>query len=166
MIPQELSHWLNYPGSFMERLKQYHVNDAEIHVVREGWELPTMDESSALSKSSDVTMWIREVSIQSGETVWMYARTVIPKETLTGEESELQHLQTRSLGSILFKNPALHRSEFEFFCIKAGTKWHEKITQDLLHVPDILWARRSVFSIHEKSLLLIEIFFPEIAKLC
>jgi chorismate--pyruvate lyase len=84
---------------------------------------------------------------------------------LTGEEQALAHLKERSLGSVLFKNPALQRSEFEIACLKPRMFLHSKaITAVEQSLPD-LWARRSLFSLPGKSLLLTEVFLPDMILL-
>lgn len=131
----------------MQRLVVHGVIDAQIRVLNEGWGLPSTQERLQLSLPNRVVAWVREVSIQSGETVWMFARTVIPQQTLSGKEKILQRLKNRSLGSVLFNYPDLQRSEFHYF------------------VKEDLPARQSVFCFGGKSLLLTEVFFPAIGEL-
>ena len=66
---------------------------------------------------------------------------------------------------MLFKDPTLQRSAFEIARLQRGDRWHAKaqhVIQDIL--PD-LWARRSLFSLRGNSLLLTEIFLPDIVTL-
>jgi chorismate--pyruvate lyase len=162
---ERLSEWLIYSGSFMQRLKQHGVLDAKIEVLREGWYLPDREERMTLDMPFRTFAWVREVSIFSGDKVWMFARTVIPQETLTGEGRELQHLKTRSLGSVLFRYPDLQRSDFDYFFVKEGDARYKKISQAMSVSVDSLCARRSMFILREKSLLLTEVFFPEVGAL-
>jgi chorismate--pyruvate lyase len=164
-IPIKLAPWLFDSGSFMSRLKIHGVQNARVRVLREGWSLPTIQERIELNMPARTFAWIREVFIYSDKTIWMFARTVIPVATLTGKELQLRQLKTRSLGSMLFKNPNMQRSEFDFYCVEPETKWHKKIAEYSNLNNESLWARRSLFSLSEKSLLLTEIFFPGIAQL-
>jgi chorismate--pyruvate lyase len=165
VIPEKMQGWLSDPGSFMERLKRHNVNDARITVLNEGWCLPLSDERELLGIKDRAFAWVREVAILTGNMTLMFARTVIPRETLTGKERQLQDLKTRSLGSILFKHPVWERTEFDFFNIESNTMWHEKINKEIADTPDCLWARRSLFFLHKKTVLLTEVFFPEIMDL-
>jgi chorismate--pyruvate lyase len=164
-IARQWLDWLLYPGSFMQRLKQYSINDARIQVIQQSWQLPGYDERKLLDIYFRTYVWVREVIILSEERYWMYARTVFPKQTLTGQHLQLARLKSRSLGSVLFKDPALQRSEFEIACIKKGMDWHHRMEGYAGRCLPDLWARRSLFSAHSKSLLLMEVFFPAVITL-
>jgi chorismate lyase len=140
-----LTTWLLCASSFMQRLKNHGIANARIQVLRENWCMPALDECLKLNIPSRRFALVREVLIDSDEGQWMYARTVIPQTTLTGKERRLRLLKNRSLGSVLFKDPSMVRSPFEF-----------------TRVDGKLWARRSEFHLGNKPLLLTEIFFPGI----
>jgi chorismate--pyruvate lyase len=151
-----LSNWLLCASSFMQRLKNHGIAHARIQVLRESWRLPLQDECQKLKIASRRFALVREVLIDSVEGQWMYARTVIPQMTLTGKERRLGHLKNRSLGSVLFKDPTMTRSPFELTRLPA---------QYVSLTGEDLWARRSVFRVSNKPLLLTEIFFPAIENL-
>ena len=165
IIPAELFPWVSYPGSFMQRLKLHGVKNAQIRIVHEGWQFLGLSEREVLSLPQRAYAWVREVIIYSDQIIWMYARTVIPLRTLTGKERELRNLNTRSLGSILFKYPDLMRSEFEFFSVTAEMDLYKKIKAEVPVMPYALSARNSIFTVRNKKLLLTEVFFPKIAEL-
>lgn len=160
-----LSAWLTHPGSFMERLKQHGVQDAEVRVWAEGFQAPLEDEHKMLGIEADSSTWVREVVIASGDRVWMVARTVIPRATLTGPEQALQHLNNRSLGSFLFKDPNLTRSEFDIQPVLPNSFWYQKIAAIVPLRTETLFSRRSVFCTNGKKLLLTEVFFPTVGEL-
>lgn len=164
-IPFQFRAWLEHAGSFMQRLEQYQVNDAHIQVLQQKWFTPSAEEKRLLGLKDSSEVLVREVLILSHDRQWMFARTVIPRDTLTGEEQKLAHLENRPLGSILFKDPTMKRSAFDFACIHPGEKWHAQISSLVQSALPALWARRSIFSLHEKSLLLTEVFLPDIATL-
>lgn len=164
-IPSPFRAWLEHAGSFMQRLVQYKVEDARIQVLRQRWLRPEAEEKRLLDIEGSAQALVREVLILSERKQWMFARTVIPRGTLTGEEQQLAHLKDRPLGSVLFKDPTMKRSEFEFTCLQPGEKWHTRIAQTAGSALPDLWARRSLFSLHGKSLLLTEVFLPDIATL-
>ncbi|MCC2666398.1 MAG: chorismate--pyruvate lyase [Gammaproteobacteria bacterium] len=152
--------WLLHGGSFMQRLVQHGVADTRIKILSEGWQRPKQEESVLLRTDPPIRVFVREVLICNEQQSWMFARTVIPREMLTGEEEALAHLKERSLGSVLFKNPALKRSEFEVACLKPHMFLHSKAVSAVEESLPDLWARRSVFSLPGKSLLLTEVFLP------
>jgi len=165
-MPPHLRAWLLHSASFIDRLKLHGVMHPRVKVLQEVWEVPFSTERKRLNMRFDEVALIREVLILSEGTIWGFARSVFPKQMLTGKESELAHLKTRSLGSVIFKDPTLTRSEFEICELHPGMDWYQKVAHhvDLQDKP--LWARRSLFNLQQKEFLLTEVFMPEIATLC
>jgi chorismate--pyruvate lyase len=161
----ELMEWLLDPGSFIQRLKQYHIAEPQVHVLLQEWESLPTDERALLAVPESESGLVREVLIDSEEGQWMFARTVFPAATLTGKERELAHLQNRSLGSVLFQDPSVVRGDFDLVGILPETEWHQKIHAVAKVNRDVLWARRSLFYIQNKPLLLAEVFLPAIQTL-
>ena len=164
-LPRNLNDWLSDPGSFMQRLRFYGANNPHVTVLKQNWRFPLLDEKVALDISGRAYALIREVLIQSPGKKWMFARTVFPRMTLTGKQQCLARLKTRSLGSVLFKDPSLERSEFEVMCIHPGHPWHTYISKEIKTTLPELWARRSLFRVKNKPLLLTEVFLPDISQL-
>ncbi|MDR3490665.1 MAG: chorismate lyase [Gammaproteobacteria bacterium] len=162
-VSPELIEWLSYPGSFMTRLEDHGVVNPKIIVLNETSKRPELDEMQWLEMKPRVFARIREVLICSDAGKWMVARTVIPLATLTGREKQLAHLKTRSLGSVLFKDPTVERTEFEYACVKPGMSLYTKC-KAYENAPQY-WARRSLFYVKEKPLLLTEVFLPGVEKL-
>jgi len=72
----------------------------------------------------------------------LLGRTVIPQETLTGQDQVLVHLVTQPLGCYLFNGG--------------------NMTRDYIHIglQSALWARGSRLRLAGKLLLLTELFLP------
>ena len=69
----------------------------------------------------------------------------MPKSSLTGYESQLLNLGDKPLGGFLFTHPNMSRGKMNAFSLK--------------HNPLALkWARRSVFYLHRKPILVTEAF--------
>lgn len=164
-LATHLRQWLLNPGSFMQRLELHVDTKPQIQILQQSWEVPQLDERSLLCLRNRQAAYIREVLISNGHQHWMYARTVFPKAMLTGKEKRFFYLKNRSLGSILF-DPAENfvRGEFEFSQLKPNTFLYEKVKAWSHH--QALWARRSVFNLDKKSLLLTEVFLPGMTALC
>lgn len=157
--------WLLHAGSFMQRLREHGIDNPEVQVLQESWQVPLQDEAQQLNLESHDQALVREVLIKSHDAVWMYARTIFPKGILQGKWQELAHLQNRSLGSVLFADPDVRRGEFEIGLLMPDMAWHQEIAQFADIYAKKLWARRSVFFIENKRLLLIEVFMPEVLRL-
>ena len=164
-IPERLQDWLGEEGSFMQRVRNKGVLP-QIQVLNQCWGFPTLDEREQLNILTRSYALFREVLIGSENKNWMFARTVIPRETLTGKLKQLAHLRKRSLGSLLFNDPTLLRSEFEVTCLVPNTNEHEALTT-YIKIPsdEPIWARRSLFYVQNKTLLLTEYFLPDILNL-
>jgi chorismate--pyruvate lyase len=163
--PAELVDWLLDPGSFIQRLKRHHIAEPAVHVLSQRWEALPLDERTLLHIPERQDGLVREVLIGSSEGQWMFARTVFPASTLTGTDRMLAHLKNRSLGSVLFNDPRVQRGDFEIAAVESDTPWHQKIKALANINDDALWARRSLFYLEHKSLLLAEVFLPDILKL-
>jgi chorismate--pyruvate lyase len=157
--------WLQDPASFMQRLRRHQVADARVRVIRQDWQFPDRSEQVCLALPSRQYGLVREVVIESPGGKWMFARTIFPRNTLTGREQLLARLKNRALGTMLFNHNYAQRGAFEFTLIKPGEEWHKKISGVAQLELPALWARRSVFSINNKTLLLSEVFFPDLLEL-
>jgi chorismate--pyruvate lyase len=160
-----LALWLQDPGSFMQRLRHSGVADARIDIMCERRQLPLREEILRLRLPARRYVLVREVLIHSARGRWMFARTVLPETTLSGQERKLARLQNHSLGSYLFKQKSMTRSHFEWTTLETESLWWRKIQNYLADVQAKIWARRSVFHVRNKPLLLTEIFLPDMAAL-
>ena len=117
-LPEKLGEWILHPGSFMDRLRHFGAKSPEVQLLHQSWQLPALNEKSILDMAESEQALIREVLIYSPGKKWMYARTVFPRKTLTGDESALSQLENRSLGSVLFNDPTIQRSPFDVVCLE------------------------------------------------
>jgi chorismate--pyruvate lyase len=168
--------WLLHSGSFMQRLKDHSVLDAQVNVLFNAWHHAEEWENELLNIDDATPVMIREVLIHSGQKYWMFARSIFPPALLTGEESHLMHLQSQSLGTVLFNHPDMKRSDFSYQCLHSGMHWHQHIMNymtTLLDTPSVcisdlfreLWSRYSLFHLQKKALLLTEVFLPDVFAL-
>jgi chorismate--pyruvate lyase len=81
--------------------------------------------------------------------VWVKARSIIPVTTLSGKERQLQYLGNKPLGAYLFRSKGMRRSELEFVSV---TRQNEPV----------VFGRRSIFYLHDKPLLVSELFMPSV----
>lgn len=146
--PRHWRPWLQDSGSLTRRLTRAAHGEFAVRVLSQRWHAPTPDEARALGMPPRQLALIREVELLGRQgTPWVYARSVLPASTLTGRERRLRLLGNRSLGSLMFSDPSLSRSPLMASCLQdeAGCRY---------------WARRSVFRLHDKPLLVCEVFLP------
>jgi chorismate--pyruvate lyase len=142
-------------SSLTQRLILASEGNFRVNVVKQGWQLPTFSERCRLKLRNREYALIREVELVCKGEVWVFARSVIPRSTLSGSLKHLENLGDRPLGASLFKEPSLERTHFEICQIN-------NVSQ-LAHFSKLLgnenaWGRRSVFRLQGKQVLVSEIF--------
>lgn len=150
--PQVWRSWLTDPGSLTKRLLELSRGQFRVDVIRQGWQRPTRSEAKALSMPNRQKALIREVELIGCGEIWVYARTIIPATTLTGRHRTLKQLGNRSLGSLLFGDPTMRRGPLQISRLKLS----DNKTQ--------VWARRSLFYLSDKPLLVCEVFLPALQQ--
>ncbi len=156
-----MRHWLLDTDSLTQRLQ---LDGARFSVQRrfQGWQQPTFSERHVLRLPARQVALVREVALLRNGIPVVFARSVFPSTTLTGELRWLRHLQNRSLGSILFSSSGLQRSPFEVARLSGDTA----LLPTDLHQKPPAWGRRSVFLLNQRSLLVAEIFLESFRPWC
>lgn len=164
-VPVTVLDWLLDQASLTKRLQTACAGRFRVRVLSQGWARPMLNEARALRLDPRKYAMVRQVELLCDDTPWVYARTIIPRKTLSGRLRRLTHLQSQSLGAVLFASPTMRRGEVEIANILANSKLHDLIERRGGHLPSSVWARRSVFHVHNKPLLVSEIFLPDMEKL-
>lgn len=138
--------WLNEAGSLTTRLQRKAQGRLRVRVLHEGWAIPHREERQQLGLKAGQYAWIREVQLLNDNTVWVQARSILPRSSLTGMGRRLTRLGNQSLGSVLFRNPALVRGEIACAQIELAK--------------GLCWARRSRLTLHGHPVLVAEAFMP------
>jgi chorismate--pyruvate lyase len=124
------------------------ISDGEfsVEVLWQGWRKINHQEAVLLNcKNKQHVVWCRDVSLNIKGKPRVYARTCIPKHTLTGNERLLTNLGSKPLGGFLFNHPNMSRGKMSAYRLR---------NNDL----SLLWARHSVFSLNNKPVLVTEAF--------
>lgn len=159
-VPAHLRDWLLDAGSLTDRVRGACHGRFAVRVLSEGWQRPRRDESRRLAMRTAALGWVRQVQLVCDGVPWVFARTVIPRRTLSGAQRQLLRLGERPLGAYLFADPALQRDSVELARIVAGHAMFEQATAGLPTRPAAIWGRRSVFRVGGKPLLVTEVFLP------
>ena len=150
-VSRQWRSWLMDRGSLTQRLIKRSNGDFRVELVRQGWARPTRSEAKALNMSTRQVALVREVQLIGKGQPWVFARSIIPAPTLTGPQRQLKVLGTQSLGSLLFTDPTMRRGHFQICRLSLDN--HKKV-----------WARRSVFFLSNKPLLVSEVFLPQLLQ--
>ncbi|TLU64722.1 chorismate lyase [Thalassotalea litorea] len=159
-----LSDWLLDPTSLTARLKR-HCNDFRVLLL--GQALQACPAHEAI-KGERATMGIcegekvlvREVLLYCDDQPVVYARSLLPSSSLTGDQKTLAELGEQPLGQVLFNNPKLTRKVLQVAEIAPSQRVCELAKMANLEVTHSLWGRRSLFHIEEKPLMVAEVFLP------
>lgn len=146
-LPTQWRAWIVDRGSLTKRLVSAAQGHFSVRVVSQAWQKPSTDEAHALGLKAGQLTFAREVELCGHGQVWVRARSLIPAATLSGEERQLKYLGERPLGAFLFSSRAMRRQALELACFK-----DEKAQR--------FYARRSIFMLHNKPLLVSEYFMP------
>nr|WP_242521455.1 chorismate lyase [Motiliproteus sp. SC1-56] len=153
-LPRAWRGWLLDSGSLTRRLKRASAGDFRVEVLFQGWSRPTLSEARALGIAPSQQVLVREVRLWGLGEPWVCARSIIPATTLTGPQRRLKFLGERPLGAVLFNDPSMHRGPIETAQLPLnGTRTRTRA-----------WARRSVFRLEGKPLLVSEIFLPSLLQ--
>ena len=143
-MPRQWQEWVLDRGSLTKRLQHASNGDFYVRVQKQCIALPSLSERKALKLAIGRQALIREVELVCHGAVWVRARSVIPLSTLSGEERQLRSLGDKPLGAFLFASRSMKREQLEIsrYIDNTGASF----------------ARRSVFKLHGKPLLVVEHF--------
>jgi len=156
-LPPTLRYWLLDDGSLTRHLIALNAGQFRVQRLYQGWQVPRPSERILLSIPPRQLALIREVTLLIAGHAVVFARSVFPHTCLTGSLTHLRKLQNRPLGAILFNHPEMHRSPFELARLRGNSNYLPLA----LHQNGASWARRSRFTIENKSLLVSEVFLDK-----
>jgi len=161
-LDKNLKSWLLDPTSLTSRLKS---NCHQFRVELLGQTLEHCHENEAVELIPvGEKVLVREVLLYCDNKPQVFARSLLPLSSLTGEEQVLADLGTQSLGQVIFNNPSLKRQTIEVaaFDENTGVSIFAKklLARESFISPDKLWGRRSIFILAGKPLMVAEVFLP------
>jgi chorismate--pyruvate lyase len=145
--------WLLDDGSLTQRLLDT-GRDFSLERLAQRWSRPALGEQRLLSMARRERALVRQVALKLDHRPVVYARSVFPVASLTGSLLRLRRLANQSLGSFLFAQAGMRRSPFEVALLPGDSHY----LPEALHQERPVWARRSCFLVHNKSLLVSEVF--------
>jgi chorismate--pyruvate lyase len=161
-VPESVLRWLLDPASLTARIQRACAGRFSVEVLSQGWARPEHNEMRRLAMRPANWGFVREVYLRCDGKPWVFARTVIPRTTLTGPRRRLMHLKGRPLGAVLFADPTMERGAVEVARIAPCDVLHPAATRGLGQDVEAIWGRRSVFTLGGQPLLVSEIFLPGI----
>ncbi|MDU8606196.1 chorismate--pyruvate lyase family protein [Pseudomonas syringae group sp. 247E2] len=149
--------WLFNQDSLTRRLDRLSDGGLSVFPQFEGWQALRRDECLALGLPLASEGWVREVYLCGNDSNWVFARSVAARSALQDGGLNMDELGTRSLGELLFSDPAFARGTLEV------CHYPEAWLPDAVAAGG-LWARRSRFSRGALSMLVAEVFLPALCN--
>lgn len=158
-LPEHLRDWLLDPCSLTARLKK-HCNEFRVEVLGQKIEFCSAHEATDEVTTGQEVL-IREVLLFCDDIPHVFARSILPLSSLTGNQKQLLSLGNQPLGQVIFNHPNLQRN-----CIELASFDHTSSVVKLAQhynqeCKEELWGRRSVFIVDNKPLVVAEVFLPE-----
>ena len=154
--------WLSDRGSLTARIKA-RCADFSVRVAFQGLRRVNHDEQFLFPQRRRVL--VREVVLYCGKTPVVFAHTIVNPAELDGTWRAVARLGTRPLGAALFADHRIARYPLRQKKLGAHHELHVRIRRVFPDVPPVLWARRSLFRLHDSPILVTEVFLPEVLKL-
>ena len=157
LISHSVFDWLVDEGSLTAKLVDLSGDNFKLELQSQERRVISHEEKLILELSKADTVIDRKVLLKGRDAPWIFAHSLIPLSSATGDLKVLKNLNNRSLGEFLFKNSSIVRRSLEIAHMEAKSFGIE--AQDI-GCKERLWGRRSLFSQGRRSLLVSEIFLP------
>jgi len=164
--PRKWQSWLSDTGSLTQKIEQAIGQKLEVQVLRDCRQNLNSDESRYFHLRTKRCR-IREVLLCMNGMPLVMARSVIPTLSSSGSNQSVLRLGSKPLGAILFSKTR-KRSQKEFLreisrLSKRSSLWRQS-QKRFTALPSPLWARRTLYLLKGKPLLVCEVFLPELLK--
>ena len=150
-LPRAIITWLFDTESLTAKIRQLNPAGFSLALLRQNWGFPSQEECVALDITAGQRAVVREIHLCLDGEPWTYGRVVFPRRTLSDDLEHLHQLGLNSLGDRIFQDPNLRRSAFQ--CCQ--------LINTVARQPN-LFARRSVFYLADKPLMVTEILLPNL----
>ena len=158
VLDECLQSWLLDPTSLTARLKT-HCHQFRVELLGQQVEYCQAHEAVADIPVGEKVL-VREVLLYCDDKPHVFARSLLPLSSLTGEEQALTNLGSQSLGQVLFNNPSLERKMIEVAAFDLNSSVGGLAKNLQLSFTHTLWGRRSIFMLENKPLMVSEVFLP------
>lgn len=160
----DLLPWLRDHGSLTQRIVQ-RCEHFSVRKVRDSLARIARDESALLGIATQQLAWSREVFLCADDQPVVFAHSACAAKDLRGAWQAVRGLGNKPLGALLFSHPLISRQPLHYKALHPHHPLYRRAAGVLSVLPDRLWARRSLFYLHNSPLLVTEIFLPEILHL-
>ena len=138
---KEILSWLNESGSITSRIKSF--SNFRLKLLRDGpGEVDATEDDLIISNFEENN--IREVVLYSDKEPFIYARSILPFETIRLGLGALGNLKENPLGDILFSNPEIKKKHMLFAKFESNKR--------------IFYGRKGIYAVKGYPFSVCEIF--------
>lgn len=159
----QLRSWLIGKGLLTQRMKAVCGERFTLRLVDQWTGLLNAAHQLVL-RSADKAGLFRDVEMSRGDTVWVFAQTIVPDSTLCAHPW-LAELGDSALGETLSGLSGIERSSYEYAWLPVNEAVTARALRDAELKPAGLWARRSRVSLRGAPLLIQELFLPAMGRI-
>lgn len=157
-LNDNLTSWLLEPSSLTARLQSQCDTFKVVVLGQEVITCTAQDACTAVAIGEEIL--VREVLLYCDQQPHVFARSVLPLSSLTGDQQQLANLGEQPLGHIIFNNPSLQRKHIEVAAV-TDKNTIKKLNRCIpIEINQTLWGRRSIFYLENKPLIVCEVFLP------
>ena len=155
--------WLTDRGSLTRRL-QARCPAFSVRAVHQRLDNPCRDEMPLIKSRRKERVVVREVYLYCHETPVVFAHSVLKRRNLRGAWRSISQQGVKPLGAALFANPLVKRTPLYFKKLTLHHELYPRACRLLKTLPNHLWARRSVFILRGRPIMVTEVFLPAILE--
>ena len=138
---KEILSWLNESGSITSRIKSF--SNFRLKLLKDGpGEVDTAEDDLIITNYKENN--IREVVLYSDEEPFIYAKSILPIETIKLGLGALGNLKENPLGDILFSNPEIKKKYMLFAKFESNKR--------------IFYGRKGIYTVKGYPFSVCEIF--------
>ena len=163
-VSGEMRAWLIDRHSLTQRITR-RCADFAVQEIHQRDARPSLDEADMAGVGVQQRALLRDVFLCCGTTPVVFAHSVLPYSSLTDRWANLGRLGNRPLGAALFADPMVRRECLQFRKIDRRHPLYHQAVAVVAEPPAYLWARRSLFSLSTRRILVTEVFLPDIMTL-
>jgi chorismate--pyruvate lyase len=164
--PRQWQPWLSDTGSLTEKIERVIGQKLEVLVLHDCRQNLNSDESRYFPYKLKHCR-IREVLLCADGIPLVMARSIIPTISSSGSNHEVLRLGKKPLGAVLFAKTRMHSQKKPLREIarldKQSSLW-KKCFQQYPELPTVSWARRTLYKLKGRPLLVSEVFLPELLR--
>ena len=160
--PRQWQSWLSDTGSLTQKIERAIGQKLEVVVLRDCRQNLNSDESRYFHFKIKRCR-IREVLLCANGMPLVMANSIIPGRSSSGSNHEVLRLGKKPLGAVLFAKTRMRSKKKPLREIarldKRNILW-KKCFQQYQNLPAVSWARRTLYQLKGRPLLVSEVFLP------